>query len=201
MQNLNYFYNSSTNVTDSGNVSEGILGNIEYILKDKSVREVELNETFGGVAFSSKKSPTVLHYENDLDSLELPYRSQYLEEWLLDFHKMPSRPLDDFFSKQKFEGVVLKVERDSFIARLRNLTENLPDEEAEFSIEDVSKDDFCLLIEGAMFYWNIGYLVLTGGQRVGGHRLNFRRLPAWTRQEIEAADKRAESLIKWLESK
>jgi hypothetical protein len=133
-------------------------------------------------------------------SIDYEQEPELLEEWMIDLHKIKSRPLDDFFSKQKYEGIVLEVKNDSFIARLRNLTEENDDEEAEFSTADLSDDDVGLLEAGAFFYWNIGYLVLTGGQRIGCHWLNFRRLPVWSSREIQAAEDRAKTFLSWLES-
>ena len=119
----------------------------------------------------------------------------------LDLHKLKyTRPLDDFISKQKYEGAVLSISDSSFTARLHNLSENLADEEAEFAIEELNDDDIPLLKEGAIFYWNIGYLISYGGYRIACHMINFRRLPVWTKKEIEESGERAAALLSWLSS-
>lgn len=99
-----------------------------------------------------------------------------------------------FISLQKWEGVVLEVLSDSFLVRLVDLTCTGPDEEAEFPWYEVSEEDRPLVRPGAVFYWNIGYHNSYSGQRTRTSIIRFRRLPAWTGEEIEAAKKEAERL-------
>lgn len=101
---------------------------------------------------------------------------------------------------QQWECVVLEVYEDCFISRLHDLTGKYPDEEAEFSFEEVSEIDMELLEPGAFFYWNIGYHESKSGQRTRSSIIRFRRLPAWTKKEIESSKKRAEDIcvkLKW----
>ena len=104
------------------------------------------------------------------------------------------RPQDRFVSLHKWEGIVLAVQRDSFLARLIDLTQGSPEEEGEFSLNDVSGEDMPLLKPGAIFYWNIGYHDSRTGQRRKVSEIRFRRLPAWTAREIEAARREASRL-------
>ncbi len=110
-------------------------------------------------------------------------------------HPIFSRPkvnLDQkFFSLQKWEGVVTEITPDSFFARLVDKSNEAPDEEAEFAIEEISSGDMHLLKIGAVFNWDIGYHESKGGQRTKQSVIRFRRLPAWTNREIEDARKRA----------
>ena len=99
-----------------------------------------------------------------------------------------------FISLQKWEGVVLEVLSDSFLTRLVDLTRTGPDEEAEFPLDEISEEDRPLIRPGAIFYWNIGYHNSYSGQRTRTSIIRFRRLPAWTREEIEAAKQEAERL-------
>ena len=101
---------------------------------------------------------------------------------------------DQFVPLQKWEGVVLRMGEDSFFARLVDLTSQNVDEEAEFPLEEVSASDFDLLEEGAVFYWDIGYLDQTDGQRRRTSSLRFRRLPSWTQTELREVDLRAARL-------
>jgi hypothetical protein len=48
-----------------------------------------------------------------------------------------------------WEGIVLEVKEDSFLARLIDLTEEGPDEEAEFPLEEVPGGDKHLIKPGA----------------------------------------------------
>lgn len=193
------YMSSSKSVYSNTRNSEGVLGHLENILLDKTEKNT-LEALKHKRSTYTSNVPTDVRYRSKVSSNDAAIESEFLEEWVVDLHKIQSRPLDDFFSKQKFEGIVLEVKENSFVARLRNFTENIPDEEAEFSITELSKDDISLLKIGAVFYWNIGYLVQVAGQRIGCHMINFRRLPVWTSQEIMAADDRAEDLLSWLES-
>jgi hypothetical protein len=99
-----------------------------------------------------------------------------------------------FTSLQKWEGVVLEVWEDAFLARLVDLTRPGPDEEAEFPLDEISEEDRPLVRPGAIFYWNIGYHDSSSGQRTRASIIRFRRLPAWRREEIEAARLEAERI-------
>ncbi len=101
---------------------------------------------------------------------------------------------DRFLSFQKWEGIVIEVSNTSFVARLIDLTANGPDEEAEFSIEEISKEDRGLLQPGAIFYWNIGYHDTSKGQRIRSSLIRFRRLPVWQKAEIDEAKQNAVKL-------
>jgi len=81
---------------------------------------------------------------------------------------------------------------DSFFARLVDLTGDTPDEEVEIPREEVSASDCALLREGAVFYWTIGYSDSVKGQRRRVSEIRFRRLPAWTEEDIQRAEREAE---------
>ena len=106
-----------------------------------------------------------------------------------------------FIPLQKWEGYVTRVEGDTFGARLIDRIEDRPEEELdEFPLEDVTPDDRELVKPGAVFYWQIGYRVRRGGQRERVSVIWFRRLPAWSREELEAAKdeaRRVRNFIGW----
>lgn len=95
-----------------------------------------------------------------------------------------------FLELQKWEGIVTEVSKDSFVGRLIDLTEKSQDLEAEFSIDEVHQEDRPLVGAGAVFYWTIGYKE-DRGQRIRASMIRFRRLPAWQKEEIEAAKRDA----------
>lgn len=94
-------------------------------------------------------------------------------------------------SLQKWEGVVTEVGKDIFRARLLDLTEENPEEEADFSIDEVSEDDRSLIKPGGVFYWSLGYLTTRTGQVIKSSIVKFRRLPAWTESEMRRAQEQA----------
>jgi len=100
---------------------------------------------------------------------------------------------EQFRVLQKWEGYVIKVRRDTFLAKLVPIVGGGPDQEAEIYLEEVKKQDRALIEPGAVFYWSIGYLDKPSGR----HRtslIRFRRLPRWTRHELEIADAEATRL-------
>jgi hypothetical protein len=94
---------------------------------------------------------------------------------------------------QQWEGRVSDVSDQEFTAVLRDLTDpNQPEEEATFSLVEVSEQDEGLVARGAIFYWVIGYRISASGQKTRSSDLRFRRLPVWTRSEIKRFTKKAE---------
>lgn len=116
------------------------------------------------------------------------------------FFKRDYRAQDKFISLQKWQGIVLKIMTDSFLARLYDQTNRGIEEEVELPLEEISDGDKELLVEGAVFYWNIGYFDSKTGQRKRESITRFRRLPAWRKEELEAAKIEAQQisdLIGW----
>jgi hypothetical protein len=118
---------------------------------------------------------------------------------LIFYRNFKLKPHQSFFtSLQAWEGVVTRVMGNAFLARLIDLTQTGADEEAEFSIDDISEEDKALITPGAIFYWDIGYHTSYSGQRTRESMIRFRRLPAWTQKEIDAAQREAERIGKAL---
>lgn len=93
---------------------------------------------------------------------------------------------------QQWEGLVSSVSDRDFTAVLRDLSNpSQPDEEATFSLEETSEQDKGLVVPGAIFYWVIGYRTSASGQKTRSSDLRFRRLPVWTRSEINRLAKKA----------
>ncbi|MDL1889211.1 hypothetical protein FBQ96_06460 [Nitrospirales bacterium NOB] len=105
----------------------------------------------------------------------------------LVFPKPLPPQLDHFQPLQSWEGIVNKVEEKAFSTTLRERSRKAPDQVAEFPLEEVSLVDRELVKPGAIFYWDIGYSEDKTGQRIRASLIRFRRLPAWTKREIENA--------------
>ena len=103
-----------------------------------------------------------------------------------------------FISLQKWEGSVIAVKNDSFLAKLVDMNNEAVDEEADILISEVSEDDLPLVVPGAIFYWTIGYYVAKSRQRKRESVIRFRRLPEWKTEEIVAAEREAEKAINLL---
>lgn len=123
---------------------------------------------------------------------------------ILTFQELPRLPSvvkisglpqqDSYVLLQKWQGVVKSIEGDSFLAELTDLSNDGPEEEVDFPIDDIPNADKELVAPGAVFYWCIGYLDTLNGQRVRASEIRFRRIPAWTKREVERAKLEAEKL-------
>ncbi|MCW2973530.1 MAG: hypothetical protein JWN72_1803 [Thermoleophilia bacterium] len=102
-----------------------------------------------------------------------------------------------FLARQEWEGVVVEVREDSFVARLVDARGSGPDEEAEILIDEVSSFDLPLMIPGSIFYWGIGYREENSGQRTRASILRFRRLPSWSKRDIARIEARSAELAEY----
>lgn len=91
---------------------------------------------------------------------------------------------NSFVAEQEWEGYVTEIAGEEFSAHLLDLTSAGVEEEATFSIDDVSNIHRNLLKEGAIFRWSIGYERSKGGTKKRVSSIVFRRLPAWTKRDI-----------------
>ena len=96
---------------------------------------------------------------------------------------------------------MLSIGKSEFVARLIDLTDkDGPRLEATFSNEEISNSDKSLLRAGAVFYWIMGYKDWPTGQRSNEQLLRFRRLPLWSRRDLERLRARAAELRTFLQS-
>ena len=117
---------------------------------------------------------------------------------VISFAAMRKKPREReavFIGLEEWEGVVLSIGADCFVARLVNRTHpDQPDEEAEFPLDLVSEDDRSLLRPGAVLRWTAGVTKLPGGGKQSTSQIVFRRLPQWTARELAEADEIAARL-------
>jgi hypothetical protein len=98
-----------------------------------------------------------------------------------------------FRALQKWEGYVRAIEDEVIRTRLTPLKGEGGVVEAEILIEEIGEEEQELIELGAIFYWTIGYLEIPSG-RIRASMIRFRRLPRWTKHELEAAHARASEL-------
>jgi hypothetical protein len=104
-----------------------------------------------------------------------------------------------FILLQKWDGVVLQVDDESFTAKLIDSEGKLPDHDATFLRTELPKEEQELIEPGAPFVWTLGYRKI-GNTRERASVLYFRHLPPWEEGEIVAAGPRAKELrerIEW----
>jgi hypothetical protein len=106
---------------------------------------------------------------------------------------------DGFDVLQKFEGSVLSVTSDSFVARLVDKTNPGPEEEAEIPLAEIMPGDHELVKPGAVFYWVMGYERKAHGQLCRSSMIRFQRLPSWSPADVARAKKAAETFLSFLD--
>ena len=95
--------------------------------------------------------------------------------------------------RQIFAGFVTNIGDYEITARISDVTDpSKPDEEIVFDINEIDERELYLVEPGAQFYWHIGY---KQGHKVSRQRfsiIRFRRLPPWTKDELESSKEIAE---------
>lgn len=95
--------------------------------------------------------------------------------------------------RQIFAGFVTNIGKHGITARISDITDpSKPDEEIVFDINEIDERELYLVELGAQFYWHIGY---KQGHKISRQRfsiIRFRRLPQWTKDELELSKKIAE---------
>lgn len=96
---------------------------------------------------------------------------------------------------KEWEGVVDWVEDEWFRARLTDIQHRQAEPElVEIDIEDVAPDDRHLIERGAVFYWDIGRKQDRFGSVQNFSEVRFRRMPAWSKRDLEKARAEAKEL-------
>jgi hypothetical protein len=93
-----------------------------------------------------------------------------------------------YVSLGKWEGYVIDSYDNFFLARITDLKEEHGDEEVEIFFDEISDDERKLVRPGAIFYWSIGYEKEKGTVKRSSI-IRFRRLPKWTKSDIDKAKK------------
>ena len=100
---------------------------------------------------------------------------------------------------QKWDGVVIEADRESFTTRLIDSHGELPPQQATFSNSELSPEEQDQIAVGAAFVWTIGYRHI-GATRHRDSTIYFRRFPSWSVDELDVAQRKAENLdgaIRW----
>ena len=119
------------------------------------------------------------------------------------FHPFPNynifnKGTNIFIILHKWEGNIIEINKEGFIARLKDLSICSPDEEATFSNEDISLEERSKIIIGQVFYWYIGYVDLASGPRIKQSMIKFKRYPKWNINQINAMKIKAKLFSKYL---
>lgn len=109
--------------------------------------------------------------------------------------------LNYFQEIQNWEGFVVgvNVRKKTFVAHLKNKIGEKSIAEAEFTMEEVSKNDQSLIEIGSSFYWSMGFREDESGGKERVSSIRFQRVTLWTSEDIDRAKNMAKILQKELE--
>ena len=110
--------------------------------------------------------------------------------------RRPPRLTTTFYPLQEWEGYVIAIDKDSFTARLVDITagETRTTETATIPLTEISKTDADKMEIGSFFRWVIGYRRDASGTK---HRVSvivFRDLPVMTKARLRRARAWAEKI-------
>ena len=108
----------------------------------------------------------------------------------------PQRRIPSFHAQQEWEGYVIKIEDDTFVAHLVDITagESYESLEAIVPLENLSEHDATNMEIDSVFRWVIGQEVSPEGARRSMSRIVLRDLPRITADDIRAGKKWAREM-------
>jgi hypothetical protein len=166
----------------------------------------DLNAVFSSTAkkFMIRQRPpvtTMLLTLNDEGKYSLPIQSTGVSEDVLVRLPALRESKGKFLALQRWTGRVERVGTNTFVAVLTDdIDSSNPIEEVEIDICEVSSSDRSLLVDGATFYWTIGYRDSTGGQRDRMSSIRFARQPALSNSAVARAFKEADLIAAQFEA-
>ncbi len=101
---------------------------------------------------------------------------------------------------QEWEGYVVEIGEDEFVANLLDLTAGAryADEEATIPLEEISENDARKMREGDIFSWVIGYERSASGTKRRVSQIVFRDMPRMTAADFEEGRKWAKKMARAL---
>ena len=102
---------------------------------------------------------------------------------------------------QEWEGHVVEVNDNAFVAHLVDLTTGAAyaEEEATIPMAEISDEDAARMSNGSIFRWVIGYKHLPSGTKERVSRIVFRDLPRMTEADFEEGKEWARKITKSLD--
>lgn len=144
---------------------------------------------FTGMDFLILAGDTISYTQTGLQRRGTDTRQAKPHNFLLN-RPQPQMMHERFRAIQKWEGYVIDADDEVFRARLIPLKGEGCEQEAAIFLSEITNEDRAMIQPGAVFYWSIGYLEKPSGT-MRASIIRFRRLPAWTAQELTAAETKA----------
>lgn len=152
-------------------------------------------------------SPTARIRDQDVESGTLPVSagSEQEDNALSRIVTLPQpsarwSPSATLHALQEWEGYVVEIGEDEFVANLVDLTAGMSyaTDEATIPMEEISEHDAEKMSEGDIFRWVIGYERSASGTKQRVSRIVFRDLPRMTAADFEEGRKWAEKIARSL---
>jgi len=171
---------------------------------DVFVSRLGQDDSFPGTSEITSIVPRVKTVESTITSIptEDPFhaisksseKSEYKIDDYLNLTSDDEDKSEAFDVVQQWNGHVLEVYEKTFLARMKTILGEDPDQEATIKFRAVDEEDFDLLEPGAFFYWSLGYMRRPNGVIRKHSDLRFRRLPIWREETREFAQMEAQSI-------
>lgn len=137
------------------------------------------------------ETSTPRHLESTTGSLEETAKSSDSSS-MLSVDEAP--PAVKYEVKQKWQGHVLEVGKDTFRARLSALEGEPGEHIAEIYLEEIDRTERESVEPGSVFYWTIGYRDTSAGRKRES-RIRFQLLPRRSSVDILAAYQTGRELL------
>ena len=110
------------------------------------------------------------------------------------------REVDGLHVLQEWEGCVVSIEDDAFVAQLVDLTAGMryASEEAIIPLDQISEQDAANMEIGSIFRWVIGYEGSPGQTRKSVSQIVFRDLGRMTEDDLWAGREWADKIARGL---
>ena len=104
-------------------------------------------------------------------------------------------------SLQEWEGYVVEINDEEFVARLIDLTagHSHETEEADIPLAELSEHDARRMEVGSIFRWVIGYERSPAGTKRRVSQIVFRDLPRMTESDFRRGEVWAQEMAQWLD--
>ncbi len=118
-----------------------------------------------------------------------------LDAFVVSQQPRPHAKVDSAVSVQAWEGEVLEIYEESLSVKLIDKTDrSAQDAFTEIDLSELDQDDLDLVRPGAIFYWYVSYELRASGKKRSS-MMRFRRVPAWTADDLKRTEAYADDLF------
>lgn len=112
-----------------------------------------------------------------------------------------SRLSSSFTPNYEWEGYVVHVDNEKFIVNLSDVhdEEGSVTDQAEFDLKELPEADQRRIETGSIVRWLVGLEILPNDQRQRVSRVHLRRLPVFTKHDIDSALEEARNILQGME--